>query len=392
MTWQSEAIPLGSAVKVRYGKASAASDRDALGQYPVVGSAGEMARTHKPLTLEPAIVIGRKGNVGQSHYFASGCWPTDTTFYVESGPDIDPRFLLFQLEHLNLKSLDRSTATPSLRREDLEAQPVVLPCVGEQRRIVAILDEHLSDLDDGLASIELAKTRLTAFELRTLEDLVPIGAPLLALSDLAVEAGYGTSVKCVVGGAGPAVVRIPNLIEGRIDLTDEKRAQDGHGDLSNYMLRSGDLLIVRTNGSKDLIGRSAVVQDSIRAAFASYLIRFRLDSTQVQPEWVRLMLDRPSARAVLESLAASSAGQHNLSLGKLNPIEIPVPPFSLQAVLLKDWHERAAATLRLGKAIQDAALRAAKLRRAVMAAAFSGLLTGRSSDTDVISELAEEPA
>jgi hypothetical protein len=36
--------------------------------------------------------------------------------------------------------------------------------------------------------------------------------------------------------------------------------------------------------------------------------------------------------------------------------------------------------------------RAKSLRQTILAAAFSGRLTGRSSDTDVISELAEEPA
>lgn len=72
----------GDRLSVRYGKALPKELRDSSGRYPVVGSAGVMTCTELPLVEGPAVVIGRKGNVGEARYFATGCWPIDTTYYV----------------------------------------------------------------------------------------------------------------------------------------------------------------------------------------------------------------------------------------------------------------------------------------------------------------------
>jgi type I restriction enzyme, S subunit len=171
------------------------------------------------------------------------------------------------------------------------------------------------------------------------------------------------------------VVRIPNLVQGRIDLGDEKRVADPAADVAGSMLAPGDLLIVRTNGSVDLIGRSAVVQDGINAAFASYLIRYRLNRDLVRPEWVQAMFSAPQVRRRIEPLAASSAGQHNLSLAKLNPVEVPLPSLSEQDRGLKRLTELRQTLNRTRAAIKAGERRSAALRRAVLAAAFSGRLT-----------------
>jgi len=113
------------------------------------------------------------------------------------------------------------------------------------------------------------------------------------------------------------VVRIPNLVDGVIDLTDEKRVAASGADVSGSMLAAGDLLIVRTNGSVDLVGRSAVVQDGIEAAFASYLIRYRLRADLVRPSWVQAMLSSPQVRRVIEPMWSSPVRVDRVWLGRL---------------------------------------------------------------------------
>jgi type I restriction enzyme, S subunit len=307
--------------------------------------------------------------------------------------DVDSRYLMWVINspqvNREIAALQSGTTRKRVSRKNLERVKVPLPPIVEQRRIVALLEEHLADLENAKASLISGRRRLDALRARLLEDLTPLATPWHPLGELAISSGYGTSTKCVANGVGPAVVRIPNLIGGSIDLTDEKRAQDASIDLAKSMLRSGDLLLVRTNGSKDLIGRAGVVQHGVEAAFASYLIRFRLDPTRVLPGWAWLMLERPSARIVLESLAASSAGQYNLSLGKLNPLTIPVPSLEVQSKLLDAWEQQRTALGRLGTDLETAAKRSETLRRAVLASAFSGRLSGHSSDVEVIDERAE---
>jgi type I restriction enzyme S subunit len=192
----------------------------------------------------------------------------------------------------------------------------------------------------------------------------------------------------VVDGPGLAVVRIPNLTAGRVDLTDEKRVADPAVDLTGDMLAPDDLLIVRTNGSPELIGRAAVVQPGISASFASYLIRFKLDPAQVRAQWVRVMLATPTSRRVLEALAASSAGQYNLGLQKLNSVIIPCPSLRDQDRLLAKLEGDEWSNVSLTLSLEAARTRTAGLRRALLAAAFSGRLTGRSSVMEMVEERA----
>jgi len=171
------------------------------------------------------------------------------------------------------------------------------------------------------------------------------------------------------------VVRIPNIVQGELNLTDEKRSCDTAVDLSKMMLEESDFLVVRTNGSKDLIGRTAVVGQGIHASFASYLIRYRFDLNYVDPSWVYLMMEHPRARGILENLAASSAGQYNLSLGKLNEVMIPLPDIKTQRQLTRNFDQTWQSINQLWSVFDDTTVATRALRRSLLAAAFRGDLT-----------------
>jgi len=264
-----------------------------------------------------------------------------------------------------------------------------LPELSEQRRTVDILEDHLSRLDAAAAAIGLSDIRIESLLMSAYTRATLSPGTVHGLGQISVEASYGTSAKCSYDGPGEPVVRIPNVIDGRVDLADVKYVDDSATDVSGYRLRDGDLLIVRTNGSRSLIGRSAVVDASIGAAFASYLIRYRFNRDIVFPEWVHVALSAPEGRATLESLAASSAGQYNLSVSKLNSVAIPVPSIPEQARLLSELADLKGSSRRLRLSLTTARAKAVSLRRALMTAAFSGQLTGRASDSDRIEELAD---
>lgn len=264
------------------------------------------------------------------------------------------------------------------------------PALSEQRRIVDILEDHLSRLDAAASGLRLAKRRLrlmAASAISAIGNEAAETAGGVPLGSLAIASGYGTSAKCVTKGAGPAVVRIPNLIEGTIDLSDEKRVQDGSLDVSGLMLDPGDLLFVRTNGSRDLIGRTGVVQEGVRAAFASYLIRYKLDVARLRPQWVHLMMQTPATRRLMESLAASSAGQYNLSLGKLDRVAVPVPTLDEQDRLLARFRSVEECVGRLRGELAGLDARRKGLRQSLLTAAFEGRLTDRVDEAVQRAEL-----
>src|SRR5450759_1557884 len=162
-------VPLGKLVRPQYGKGLPAAQRNA-GGVPVYGSAGVVGRHDKALVDGPVLIVGRKGNVGATYLAQGQCWPIDTTYFLPVPSGIDAKFLTHYLSAAPLGSLDSSTAVPSLRRDDLERQLVPIPPENEQRRIVAVIEEHFSRLDAAEDSLRSAQATLAALRAAGLEE------------------------------------------------------------------------------------------------------------------------------------------------------------------------------------------------------------------------------
>lgn len=200
------------------------------------------------------------------------------------------------------------------------------------------------------------------------------------------DAGYGTSAKCTEDAKGPAVLRIPNIVAGRIELDDLKFAVDDAALGSDGQVRTGDFLFIRTNGSRSLIGRGALVvhEPSDPLFFASYLIRLRLVTTDACDRWFALAWDGPSVRDQILRVAASSAGQHNVSLSAASSFAIPLPPTAEQARILAEYERLTSEAAAVERDIASALKRGTRLRQAVLNWAFEGKLVDQDP--------ADEPA
>ena len=128
-------VQLGDVIELKYGKALPAKSRDGE-QYPVFGSNGIVGYHSEPLIEGPALVVGRKGSIGEVHLSKEDCSPIDTTYFVNEFNGQPPLFWLNKLRCLNLADLNRATALPGLNRNDAYQLKLLLPPVQEQKRIV----------------------------------------------------------------------------------------------------------------------------------------------------------------------------------------------------------------------------------------------------------------
>ena len=212
---------------------------------------------------------------------------------------------------------------------------------------------------------------------------LPPGWTWASLAELSFESGYGTSAKCAYDYSGPPVLRIPNVDAGRIDLEDLKFANATEAIPEGDELLPGDLLIIRTNGSRSLIGRAALVTDMLanRTSYASYLIRFRLTAAQPVATWTALVWDVPFLRAWIEQRAATSAGQHNISMTVLSQMPIPLPPLAEQARIIAEVERRLSVVDELSALVAAILLRSTRLRQAILQRAFAGQPQSGSAST-----------
>lgn len=156
-------VDLKSIASVHYGRALSASLRSSDGLIPVVGSSGIVGHHDLALVDGPCIVIGRKGAAGSVHLISESSWPIDTAFSVEPTQGIDLRYLYYFLSSLHLGQLDKSTAIPSISRDDLYRIDIRVAPSSEQLRIVEKLEDLFSDLDAGVTELRKAQSKLLKY-------------------------------------------------------------------------------------------------------------------------------------------------------------------------------------------------------------------------------------
>ena len=94
------------------------------------------------------------------------------------------------------------------------------------------------------------------------------------------------------------------------------------------MLRDGDIVFVRSNGNKALVGRCLVVYPrSTPSTYSGFCIRYRLTSGEVNTMYLLRVLKTASMR---KKMAGRGANIQNLNQQILATLDIPTPPLELQ--------------------------------------------------------------
>ena len=95
-----------------------------------------------------------------------------------------------------------------------------------------------------------------------------------------------------------------------------------------YLLKDDDIVFVRSNGNKALVGRSvAVYPGDIPTTFSGFCIRYRkYDNAVTIPYLLRVL----KADSIRKKMAGRGANIQNLNQQILGTLVIPVPPIELQ--------------------------------------------------------------
>jgi type I restriction enzyme S subunit len=170
-------------------------------------------------------------------------------------------------------------------------------------------------------------------EVDTLRAAIPLatGWRWTKIDQIALSMRYGTSTKCEYATSGAPVLRIPNVSDGVLCLDNMKYGQLSEGEKQDLALNTGDLLMIRSNGSLDNVGRSAVVTSEAEGmAFAGYLVRLRLSSANINPKFVWLILKSTDVRDQIEIPIRSTVGLKNVNLTEFGGLTFPLPPLAEQ--------------------------------------------------------------
>lgn len=313
-------------------------------------------------------------------------------------PDVDPRWVAWGLrasERELLRTARKAgTTVASLEWQRLLDWTLPIPDLSEQRRIVEILEDHLSRLDAATAYLNAAGRRSTALTeawLRWHLPVNPIASECYTITEalLSSRGGWSRSRRHLVDGTdGVPYLKMNNIQRsGSLSLDDVVHVEATPADIGRYGLEVGDVLFNSKN-SGDLVGKTAVADARVAGwVYNENIMRLRFDD-RLLPEFVGLWFLGPSMRAQIVNAARASTNVSAVYMHSLGGFRLWIPEKTVQAELVDEFSALQSRASEFSASSQRISARQRSLRAALLAAAFSGRLTGRSSDLDLVEELA----
>lgn len=184
---------------------------------------------------------------------------------------------------------------------------------------------------------------------KTMLDLSKGKFPVVELGSILEHVQYGTSEKSNTDRSGVPILRINNIKEGHVDTTDLKHISLGDKTLENLALVDGDILIIRTSGSRNLVGTCAVFHEKDKFVYASYLIRLKVSHKKTLSDYVSIYINSPVGRQQV-NLLSRQIMQNNINSQEIKSLKIPLPPLPLQKEIVQgiNYAHQEAALLKRG--------------------------------------------
>ena len=302
------------------------------GPYAVYGASGLVGTMASFQNTVPYVAVVKDGaGVGRASACEANTSVLGTMQALIPREGIDRDYLLHLVRSLHLGDGFSGSTIPHIYFKDYGKLPVRLHSPAEQKRIVDIF-----------ASIE-RQIKVSKQQLDQLDSLVKsrfvemFGDPIINSKNWQTKrlesmgelkngvnfksVGNGYEVKCLSVRDFKDKYSIDDMSQiGTVSLNGRPNA--------SQMLKNGDIVFVRSNGNKALVGRClAVFPKDEKLTFSGFCIRFRIESNDINLDYFLNCMKSDSMR---KAMIGRGANIQNLSQAILSKLSIPIPPLSLQ--------------------------------------------------------------
>jgi type I restriction enzyme S subunit len=335
----------------------------------------------------------------------------------------------------------QTTNLASISKKNLSALPVPLPSIDIQECIVSEIDTQLSRLDEMVATLQGIQAKLkqarasilkAAVEGRLVEteaelarakggyyedaeelikrvwvdstenqpsrvrsdkgdgsfktgldaDLPPLptGWACFRINEVGtVQLGRQRTPKDHSGPNMCPYMRVANVFEDYIDLSDVKEMNFTLSEQENFRLEYGDILL-NEGQSPHLVGRPAMWRGEVKnACFQNTLVRFR-SSGAVLPLYALIVFRSQLHARRYMKIAKITTNIAHLGAQRFAAVEFPLPPLAEQRRIIHEADRRFSVLDKVESTVKASLARCALLRQAILKRAFEGRLVPAPPD------------
>ncbi|HEY8907226.1 MAG TPA: restriction endonuclease subunit S [Rhodoferax sp.] len=333
-------------------------------------------------------------------------------------------YLYYFMQTVDLGTLSRATAVPSVRKSDVIELSIPLPPIAQQDEIVAELEKQFSRLDEAVANLQRVKANLKRYKASVLKDavegrLVPTEAELARREGRSFETGEqlllriletrrkewkgrgkykepepanlstfsmppdgwhwfsidqltsvvtdGEHITPTRAPSGVLLLSARNVLNGRLALDDvDYVPEQEYMRISQRLsIQEGDVLL----SCSGTVGRTCVVPAGMRFGLVRSVAVLR--TVHVLPEFLCFQLQSPFGQSQINDRKTQTA-QANLFQGKIRQLAVAVPPIDEQRRLVAEAERRLSLIRSVETEVNANVKRAQSLRQATLSKAFGG--------------------
>lgn len=278
-----------------------------------------------------------------------------STEFVPFTPKInlDLEYLYWVLKTIILPRAQKNISGTTKSRERVSKEflanlPIPLPPLPEQKRIVEILSLAEELIQKQKSAIALIDKILMAKFLEMFGDPAtnPKGWEVRKLKEILSQNQSG-----IWGNNPPKGERNYPIIRST-EITHDGKIQIGEklafryvprNVAQNYILKKGDILVVKSSGSAHLIGRVALFNMEGEFLFSNFIQRLHPNEDLILPIYLYFILNSTYAYNYIRSSHTTTTGLRNLRISTYNKLKIPIPPIKLQqqfAQIVKEFEKK----------------------------------------------------
>ena len=285
-------------------------------------------------------------------------------------------YLFYFMQTVDLGTLSRATAVPSVRKSDVVDLSIPLPSMAQQDEIVAELEKQFSCLDDAVANLQRVKANLKRYKASVLNDAVE---GRLIEGDYQYEMVKLGSVANVVDpqpshrtppthADGVPYIGIGDVLgNGKVDLQNSRKVAPTvlAEHRARYTLRRGDFIF----GKIGTLGKPTLLLPPYNYTLSANVVLVQADGVRLLPEYALIFMESPKLVNMVNRDAKATT-QAAYGIKRMRDLDIELPTIEVQLQITSEVDRRLSLLRRVESEVDTNLKRAQALRQATLHKAF----------------------